>query len=76
MSEQPDVGTLSFEAALAELEETVGRLEAGDLTLESALALFERGQQLASHCNRQLEQATLRVEMLTAEGEIVTLDEV
>jgi len=76
MSEQPDAGTLSCEAALAELEETVGRLEAGDLTLESALALFERGQQLASHCNRQLEQATLRVEMLTAEGEIVTLDEV
>lgn len=76
MSEQPDVSTLSFEAALAELEETVGRLEAGDLTLEAALALFERGQQLASHCNRQLEQATLRVEMLTAEGEIVTIDEV
>lgn len=76
MSERPDVSTLSFEAALAELEETVGRLEAGDLTLEAALALFERGQQLASHCSRQLEQATLRVEMLTAEGEIVTLDEV
>ena len=65
---------LSFEAALGELEETVSRLEQGDLTLEEALALFERGQQLATLCNTQLEVATLRVEQLTADGEIIAID--
>jgi exodeoxyribonuclease VII small subunit len=62
---------LTFEVALAELEGTVNQLEAGELTLEEALALFERGQLLVQFCSRQLDQASLRVEMLTADGEIV-----
>jgi exodeoxyribonuclease VII small subunit len=69
-----NIQSLPFEVALQELQEIVARLEAGDLTLEESLALFERGQQLATHCNRQLEQATLRVEQLTADGEIVELE--
>ncbi len=64
---------LTFEAALQELEELVTRLEAGDLTLEESLALFERGQKLTDYCTLKLEQATLRVEQLTADGEIVEL---
>jgi exodeoxyribonuclease VII small subunit len=64
---------LTFEVALRELEETVSRLEGGDLTLEEALALFERGQKLTDHCNRLLDTAVLRVEQLTADGEIVNL---
>jgi exodeoxyribonuclease VII small subunit len=64
---------LTFEVALRELEETVSRLEGGDLTLEEALALFERGQKLTDHCNRLLDTAVLRVEQLTADGEIVSL---
>lgn len=62
---------LSFEEALLALEETVAQLESGDLTLEESLALFERGQHLALRCNTLLEQAELRIEMLTADGEIV-----
>ena len=62
---------LTFEAALQELTETVSRLEAGELSLEESLALFERGQQLAAHCQRLLETASLRIEQLTADGEIV-----
>ncbi len=62
---------MTFEAALEELEVTVTQLEMGELTLEESLALFERGQKLAAHCNQQLEQASLRVEQLTADGEIV-----
>lgn len=69
----PDIQDLAFEVALQELEETVNQLEGGNLTLEESLALFERGQKLAEHCNRQLEQAALRVEQLTADGEIVEL---
>lgn len=62
---------VKFEDALHELEATVSRLETGDLDLEEALALFERGQSLAAYCNTKLEQAGLRVEQLTSDGEIV-----
>ncbi len=55
---------LSFEQALAELEQTVARLEAGNLTLEDALQLFERGQELAGLCERALTEAELRIEKL------------
>lgn len=67
----PELDNLNFESALQELEQTVARLETEELTLEESLALFERGQQLATHCQRQLEEAALRVEQLTADGEIV-----
>lgn len=66
---------LTFEAALKELESTVSRLEMGDLSLDEALALYERGQKLAAHCARQLETARLRVEQLSADGEIVALSQ-
>ena len=62
---------LTFEEAMAALEQTVDRLEVGDLALEESLALFESGQLLAEHCNKLLEQASLKVEQLTADGEIV-----
>lgn len=68
-----EIEKLSFEEALVELEEIVTKLEAGELTLEESLALFERGQKLAALCNRQLDEASLRVEQLTADGEIVEL---
>ena len=66
---------LTFETALAELEQIVSRLEAGELTLEESLALFERGQQLADYCNNLLDNASLRVEQLTADGEIVDVSD-
>jgi exodeoxyribonuclease VII small subunit len=52
---------LSYEDAFSQLEETLGRLEAGDLPLEEALALFEKGSALVAHCSRKLEEADLRV---------------
>lgn len=66
--------TLSFEEALQELETIVSRLETGDLSLEESLALFEQGQRLARYCSEQLEAATLRVEQLTNDGEIISVD--
>jgi len=62
------IETLTFEQAFAELEETVRKLEAGGLALEESLALFERGQALAAHCNAQLDQAELQVRQLSPEG--------
>lgn len=59
-----------FEEALAELQSIVEHLEAGDLTLEEMLALFERGQKLAALCNKALDEAELRLEQLrsTSDG--------
>jgi exodeoxyribonuclease VII small subunit len=64
---------LSFEEALRTLEETVNDLETGDLTLEESLALFEQGQKLAAFCNQRLENDVLRVEQLTAGGELAEI---
>jgi len=66
-----DLSGLSFEEALVELEQTVAQLESGNLTLEASLLLFERGQWLATHCSRLLDEAQLRVEQLTDDGEVV-----
>ena len=52
---------LSFEEALARLEEIVARLEAGKATLDSALADYEEGVSLLRRCNRQLDAAEQRV---------------
>jgi exodeoxyribonuclease VII small subunit len=62
--------TLTFEQAFAELEENVRKLEAGGLTLDEGMALFERGQALAAHCNKQLDEAELRIKQITPEGEV------
>ena len=57
---------LSFEAAFAELEATVQQLETGNLPLADALALYERGVQLARLCAAQLDAAELRVQQLVS----------
>jgi len=54
----------TFEACLQELEKVVKELEAGDLPLERALALFETGIGLSQTCRKQLEDAETRVEIL------------
>lgn len=65
---------ISFEDALHELQSIVTQLEEGDLTLEASLALYERGQTLAKTCQQYLEEAHLRVETLTADGEIIEIE--
>ena len=55
---------LSFEAAFGELEATVQRLETGELTLEEAIALYERGMRLARRCSEALDAAELQVQQL------------
>ena len=55
---------MNFEEALAELDETVRQLEAGDLPLDESLALFERGQRLSARCQGLLQAAELKVQQL------------
>ncbi len=59
---------MAFEAAFAELEETVRRLEEGNLSLEESIALFERGQRLAAYCSAQLDNAELRIRQIMPGG--------
>ena len=65
---QEDAGDqpLEFEAALAELEALVEKMERGELTLDASLSAFERGIHLTRTCQRALDDATARVQQLLA----------
>ena len=54
----------SFETGLQQLESIVKEMEGGELPLERALELFERGMKLSDACRKQLEEAETRVEVL------------
>ena len=59
-----DVQSMSFEAALAELEGIVKQLETGEVELEKAIAIYERGAALRGHCESKLKDAELKVEKI------------
>lgn len=59
---------LSYEDALAELEQIVAALESDSQTLEISIKLFERGQALAQHCSALLEKAEQKVRQLVGEN--------
>ncbi|MBI4462484.1 MAG: exodeoxyribonuclease VII small subunit [Acidobacteria bacterium] len=63
----------SFEAGLKRLEQIVKQLENGDLALAAALKLFEEGIELSRQCQKQLEEAESKVEILIkkADGKVV-----
>jgi exodeoxyribonuclease VII small subunit len=63
-----DVGALSFEKALAELESIVQRLEKGDVPLEESVAIYERGEILKRRCEELLRHAEARVEKITLDA--------
>jgi exodeoxyribonuclease VII small subunit len=60
---------LSYEAAREELVETVRRLEAGGVTLEESLALWERGEHLAAVCQQWLDGVRERLDARLEPGE-------
>ena len=55
---------LSFEEALRQLEEIVTVLERGDISLDEAIAAYEKGTSLKAHCQKRLEEARLKVEKI------------
>lgn len=69
MPESPQ--TPGFEQSLAELETVVKELEGGDLPLERALELFEKGTELSALCRKQLDEAETRIEQLIRRGDRV-----
>ena len=73
---QNDIQNLSFEQAYDKLEETVQKLESGNLPLEEALALYEQGMGLAKYCGLQLDNAELSIKSLMPTGDLVDFDEI
>jgi exodeoxyribonuclease VII small subunit len=65
-----------FEAAIAELESIVKKLEEGDLPLETSLQLYERGVQLSRFCHSRLEEAERRIEILNERGQLTSAQNV
>ena len=69
-----DITVLSFEDALAELDQIVRGLEGGTLKLDAAVQAFERGVKLRRHCEAKLAEVEARVEALVqgADGKLST----
>ena len=64
-SEKPvKIASLSFEGALAELEDIVRKLEQGKSDLEDAISAYERGAALKEHCETKLKEAKTRVDKI------------
>ena len=58
---------MSVEAALKELETIVEKLERGDVSLDDAVAAYERGTELKRHCQNRLDEAKMRVDAIRAQ---------
>lgn len=67
MSETP-VAEMSFEAAMAELEQVVNKLERGDVALEDSIKLYERGADLKARCEAKLKEAEEKVAAITLDA--------
>jgi exodeoxyribonuclease VII small subunit len=61
----PDIAALPFEKAMQELEDIVGRLEKGAVSLDESVKLYERGKALQARCETLLREAEARVEKIT-----------
>ena len=60
-----DIKKMSFEDALKALEEIVGRLESGDISLEESIDVYTRGTLLKQHCEDKLKDARAKIEKIT-----------
>jgi exodeoxyribonuclease VII small subunit len=68
MSETIDINALSFEKALAQLEDIVSRLEGGKVDLEESIKIYEQGEALRKHCEKKLGEAEARIEKITLDS--------
>lgn len=63
------VEEMSFEQAMAELEQVVGQLERGDVPLEDSIKLYERGAKLKARCETKLKDAEEKVAKITLDAD-------
>jgi exodeoxyribonuclease VII small subunit len=65
----PDITTLTFEKALAELEQIVRSLEGGNVPLEESITIYARGEALKAHCDKLLKVAEAKVDKIRLDAE-------
>ena len=68
-SKQADIAAMTYESALAALEDVVRQLESGDVSLDESIALYERGEKLRKHCQARLDAAQARIEAIVADAD-------
>ena len=61
-----DLEKLTFEKAIKELEELVDSLDKGDVSLDEAIAAYDRGSQLKDYCEKKLQEAKMKVDTIQA----------
>ena len=66
---------LTFEEAMKELELLVDSLDKGDISLDKAIAAYDRGSQLKDHCQKKLNEAKMKVETIQSSDNIDTIPE-
>lgn len=64
-----DIAQLSFEQALAALEQIVQQLERGDVPLDQSISLYERGEALRAACQQRLDAAQARIERIVTNAD-------
>ena len=67
--DEPDIQSLSFEAALAELETIVRSLETGTAPLDESSELYQRGDRLKRHCEARLKAAQARIDQISLDAD-------
>ena len=60
---------MTFEDAMKELENLVDSLDKGDISLDEAIAAYDRGSQLKDHCQKKLNEAKMKVETIQSSGD-------
>ena len=65
-----DTSKLTFEQAIKELTEIVGKIEEGEITLDDSLKQYEKGMALIKHCRVILQEAEKRIEKISGPGEV------
>ena len=70
-----DLEKLTFEKAMKELEELVDSLDKGDVSLDEAIAAYDRGSQLKDYCEKKLQEAKMKVDTIQVSDNANTIPE-
>ena len=70
-----DLEKLTFEKAMKELEKLVESLDKGDVSLDEAIAAYDRGSQLKDYCEKKLQEAKMKVDTIQASDNTETIPE-
>ena len=70
-----DLENMTFEEAIRELERLVDSLDKGDVSLDEAIAAYDRGSQLKDYCQNKLHEAKMKVETIQSTDNIDTTSE-